>query len=320
VLDDEAEIPEWCRVVAIPEAPPLFVLGGGSNVVMEARPRHRVLRVALRGIRLWRETATHWVVEAAAGESWHGFVSHCLAQGWPGLENLALIPGTVGAAPVQNIGAYGLELADRLHSVVAWDLSSGRECELSAGDCRFAYRDSQFKQAGAGRWLIVRVRVALPKRWAPRLDYPDLREHPLLRSEAAAGRGGPTPRLVFDAVCEIRRRKLPDPAVLGNAGSFFKNPLVSAEHAQALRARFPALRTYAQPDGRVKLAAGWLIEQAGWKGRRLGPVGMHERQSLVLVNHGGATAADVHALAAAVRGDVHRCFGVDLEQEPVSLD
>jgi UDP-N-acetylmuramate dehydrogenase len=337
VLDDEADIPDLCRAFATADGakPPLFVLGGGSNVVVDARPRHRVVRVALQGIRLWRETATHWIVEAAAGESWHGLVSHCLGHGWPGLENLALIPGTVGAAPVQNIGAYGVELADRLDSVVAWDLQAGHECELSLRDCRFAYRDSLFKRAGAGRWLIVRVRVALPKQWVPRLGYPDLRQHPFLSTpqDMRADAGGATrssagaqscpglaPIQVFEAVCEIRRRKLPDPAVLGNAGSFFKNPLVSLAQAQSLQLQFPDLRVYPQSDGCAKLAAGWLIEHAGWKGKRLGPVGMHERQALVLVNHGGATAVDVRELADAVRRDVQARFGVELEQEPVRLD
>jgi len=335
VLDDESAIPALCEALAAgrngPKGreadAPLFILGGGSNVVIQARPRHRVLRVALHGIRLWDETADHWIVEAAAGESWHGFVDRCLSQGWPGLENLALIPGTVGAAPVQNIGAYGLELDQRLHSVVAWDLRAGREHELHPDECGFAYRDSLFKRDGAGRWLIVRVRFALPKAWTPRLDYPDLRDHPGLRgvdntpdAGGATPEAAPTPRQIFDAVCDIRRRKLPDPAVLGNAGSFFKNPVVDAARAGRLQGQFPDLRTYPQADGRVKLAAGWLIERAGWKGRRLGPVGMHERQALVLVNHGGAQAADVLALAGAVRVDVQERFGVDLEQEPVVLD
>jgi UDP-N-acetylmuramate dehydrogenase len=335
VLDDESAIPVLCEALAAgrndPKGreadAPLFILGGGSNVVVQARPRHRVLRVVLRGIRLWDETADHWIVEAAAGEPWHGFVDHCLSQGWPGLENLALIPGTVGAAPVQNIGAYGLELDQRLHSVVAWDLRAGRACTLRPDECGFAYRDSLFKRDGAGRWLIVRVRFALPKAWTPRLDYPDLRDHPGLRgvgktpdAGGATSEAAPTPRQVFDAVCDIRRRKLPDPAVLGNAGSFFKNPVVGASQAAELKRRFPDLRTYPQADGRVKLAAGWLIERAGWKGRRLGSVGMHERQALVLVNHGGAQAADVLALARSVRADVQERFGVDLEQEPVVLD
>ncbi|MFT0533419.1 UDP-N-acetylmuramate dehydrogenase [Castellaniella hirudinis] len=327
VLDNEADIPGLCDVVrgashtgqgrvdsAVQAMPPLFVLGGGSNVVVWPSPRRRVLRVALRGVRLLDETADHYLVEAAAGESWHDFVTYCLAQGWHGLENLALIPGTVGAAPVQNIGAYGLEMDQRLHSVVAWDLRAGRAYTLLPQDCGFAYRDSRFKRDGAGRWLIVRVRFALPKAWAARLDYPDLRSHPALQGAS------PTPADVYAAICDIRRRKLPDPAVLGNAGSFFKNPLVSADQAAALRQRFPGMREYPQPGGQVKLAAGWLIEQAGWKGRRLGPVGMHRRQSLVLVNHGGAQAGDVQALARAVSQAVWDRFGVCLDQEPVALD
>ena len=291
----------------------VFVLGGGSNVVMRERPRHLVARVELRGVRLLREDDEAWEVEAAAGESWHAFVDECLRRGWPGLENLALIPGTVGAAPVQNIGAYGLELDQRLAGVTAWDIPAGRRVDLAPGDCGFAYRDSLFKRMGAGRWLILAVRFRLPKTWRPVLDYPDLRLHPALA-------GAATPRAVFDAVCAVRRRKLPDPAVLGNAGSFFKNPVVPAAVAEDLRARFPGLPTYAQADGGLKLAAGWLIEQAGWKGRRLGPVGMHERQALVLVNHGGATADDVLRLSEAVREDVLARFGVALEREPVLLD
>lgn len=313
----------------------VFVLGGGSNVVVQPLPQHGVVQVALHEIRLWRETATHWVVEAAAGESWHGLVRHCLEQGWPGLENLALIPGTVGAAPVQNIGAYGLELSERLHSVVAWDLQSGQCHEFTGSDCGFAYRDSRFKRDGPGRWLISRVRLALPKAWRPCLSYADLRTHASLRdwvtdATAAHTTGAGTTATwtaqaphaawkIFDAVCDIRRRKLPDPATLPNAGSFFKNPVVEASVAHALSARHPDLKCYPQDDGRVKLAAGWLIEQAGWKGRRLGPVGMHAHQALVLVNYGAATAADVGALARAVREDVRARFGVVLEQEPVDL-
>jgi len=232
----------------------VFVLGGGSNVVMRERPRHLVARVGLRGVRLLREDGEAWVVEAAAGEPWHGFVDHCLRRGWPGLENLALIPGTVGAAPVQNIGAYGLELDRRLEGVVAWDVRAARRVELAPGDCGFAYRDSMFKRAGAGRWLILAVRFRLPKAWRPVLDYPDLRAHPALAAGAA------TPRAVFEAVCEIRRRKLPDPAVLGNAGSFFKNPVVPAAMAEALRARFPGLPAYAQPGGAIMQAAGTVTQ------------------------------------------------------------
>lgn len=290
------------------------VLGGGSNVVMAARPQRLIAKVELRGVRLLAEEPDAWVVEAQAGEPWHEFVAYCLARDWPGLENLALIPGTVGAAPVQNIGAYGLELEQRVHSVLVWDVHAARQLEFSPVECGFAYRDSMFKHSEPGRWLILAVRFRLPRAWHAILDYPDLQRHPLLRETQVSA------RQVFDAVCEIRRRKLPDPAVLGNAGSFFKNPLVPAPTAQALRVRFPGLVSYPQADGQVKLAAGWLIDQAGWKGRCLGPVGMHAQQALVLVNYGGARADDVRRLADAVREDVWAKFGVALEQEPVVLD
>lgn len=292
----------------------VFVLGGGSNVVMSARPQHLIAKVELRGVRLLVEEPDAWVVEAQAGEPWHAFVAYCLVRGWPGLENLALIPGTVGAAPVQNIGAYGLELEQRVHSVLAWDMDAARQVELAPDECGFAYRDSMFKRSAPGRWLILAVRFRLPRAWHALLAYPDLQHHPLLQGAEVSA------RQVFDAVCEIRQRKLPDPAVLGNVGSFFKNPLVPAVIAQTLQARFPGLVNYPQADGQVKLAAGWLIDQAGWKGRRIGPVGMHVQQALVLVNHGGATGDDVRRLAEAVREDVWGRFGVALEQEPVTLN
>lgn len=291
----------------------VFVLGGGSNVVLAPVLDCLVVKVESKGVRVLDESPDAWVIEAQAGEVWHEFVDGCVARGWHGLENLALIPGTVGAAPVQNIGAYGVELKDRFHSLLAWDLRERRLREMSAADCRFAYRDSCFKHAPPGRWLIAAVRFRLPKRWQPVRDYPDLKRH-------FGGSQVPvTPRAVFDAVCGIRRRKLPDPARLGNAGSFFKNPVVSLARFQELKARWPALVAYAQPDDTYKLAAGWLVEQAGWKGRREGPVGVHERQALVLVNYGGADADAVERLAGKVRADVSARFGVELEQEPVAV-
>jgi len=291
---------------------PLLVLGGGSNVVLPEQVPGLVARVALRGVRLVQETPDAWIVEAAAGENWHGFVAGCVERGWDGLENLALIPGTVGAAPVQNIGAYGVELADRFHALTAWNVPQRRLVRMTARDCRYAYRDSFFKHEPAGRWLIVSVQFALPRPWRPVLDYPDLQ-----RDAALAAGGTPTARDIFEAVCRIRRAKLPDPAVIGNAGSFFKNPLVDARRRDELAARFPGLVSYAQPDGRYKLAAGWLIDQCGWKGRALGAAGVHDRQALVLVNRGGARAADILALAEAVRRDVAGRYGVALEPEPV---
>lgn len=296
---------------------PRLVLGGGSNLVLCGDLDALVLRVALAGRALAGEDAGARYVRAGAGENWHDFVQWTLACGWPGLENLALIPGSVGAAPIQNIGAYGLEAGERIAWVEAFDFASGETRRFDAADCRFGYRDSVFKQQGwhlDGRFVITGVTFRLPRQWAPRTGYAELARE-LEAQELAA----PTPQQVADAVTAIRRRKLPDPAVLPNAGSFFQNPIVDAALAATLRAAHPTLPCYAQADGRVKLAAGWLIEQAGWKGRDLGPVGMYEKQALVLVNRGGARGADVLALARAVQADVRRRFGVELEPEPVRV-
>lgn len=317
VIENEQDLHRLREALPALSGRHIHVLGGGSNVVMAPAPQHRILRIELRGRHLVAETPQAYIVEAAAGENWHDFVRWTLEQGWPGLENLALIPGTVGAAPVQNIGAYGLELSERLHSLEAMQLASGRTVTLHPTDCRFGYRDSRFKQDGAGHWLILRVRFALPKAWQARLSYPDLVAH---FRETLASRRTPSPQQIFEAVCEIRRHKLPNPDLLANAGSFFKNPSVDPTRAADLDARFEGLRMYPQPNGAIKLAAGWLIEQAGWKGKRLGPVGMHARQALVLVNYGGATAQDVWALAQAVRAAVQSRFGVPLETEPVALE
>ncbi|WP_028447608.1 UDP-N-acetylmuramate dehydrogenase [Chitinimonas koreensis] len=305
VLADLAELPDLLAQAG----PQLRVLGGGSNLVPAERVAGTVLKVELKGRQLLGEDEGAWYVAAAAGENWHDFVQWTLAQGWPGLENLSLIPGTVGAAPIQNIGAYGVELKDCFHALTARRLDDGSVCVFTAEQCAFGYRDSVFKRVEAGRWLITDVLFRLPKAWRPKLDYGDLRA----RLDGAEI----TPQAVADAVIAIRRSKLPDPAVTPNAGSFFHNPVVPAEQAAALKARHPALPLYPQADGSAKLAAGWLIEQAGWKGRRLGPVGMYAQQALVLVNHGGAGAADVAALMQAVRADVLERFGVMLQPEPV---
>lgn len=311
----------YVRIVSTTQLPALsalarrhgrvFVLGGGSNVVLPSSMEGLVAQVAIPGIRLLEARADAWVVEAGGGENWHGLVDRCVRNGWDGLENLALIPGTVGAAPVQNIGAYGVELDQRFLGLSAWDIARGEMVEMSARDCRFAYRDSRFKHDEPGRWLIVAVRFALPRPWRPVLDYPDLRRYPGLAAEAVPARA------IFDAVCAIRREKLPDPAVIGNAGSFFKNPIVTADQYAALIPRFPGLVAYPQSDGRYKLAAGWLIDQCGWKGRSMGAAGVHDRQALVLVNRGGASAADIMALADAIGADVKARYGVELEPEPV---
>jgi UDP-N-acetylmuramate dehydrogenase len=308
-LDDPAQLPALSELAR--QADSLLVLGGGSNVVLPQRVPGLVAQVAFRGVRLLEARSDAWLVEAAGGENWHRFVETCVHNGWDGLENLALIPGMVGAAPVQNIGAYGVEFEERFHSLTAWDVPAGRLVEMRAADCRFAYRDSAFKHDIPGRWVIVSVRFALPRPWRPVLGYPDLQRH------ARLAQGTPTARDIFDAVCEIRRAKLPDPAVTGNAGSFFKNPIVAASVRDSLVTQFPGLVSYAQPDGRYKLAAGWLIDQCGWKGRALGAAGVHDRQALVLVNRGGANAADIMGLAHAIQQAVAERYGVTLEPEPV---
>ena len=291
---------------------PHLILGGGSNIVLTGDFPGAVLHMATRGMRLAQATLDTILVTAAAGENWHEFVQWTLAQGVGGLENLSLIPGTVGAAPIQNIGAYGVEIKDVLHKVTVMHASSGIVYEMDSEACRFAYRDSIFKQADGRDLIVLEVTFALPADWQPNLRYGELAQ-----AVAEQNLDAPTPQQVADTVMAIRRRKLPDPAVIGNAGSFFKNPVVSHEQCTALLERFPALVHHAQPDGTEKLAAGWLIDQCGWKGRNLGPVGVYPRQALVLVNNGGARGVDITRLAEAIQDDVEARYGVRLSPEPV---
>ncbi len=291
---------------------PKFILGGGSNIVLTRDLPQVVLRVEVRGMKLVEERTDAWIVEAGAGENWHDFVAWTLDQGLPGLENLALIPGTVGAAPVQNIGAYGLELADRFESLDAVDLVTGRSVTLGASICAFGYRDSVFKHALAGRSVITRVRLRLPRPWRPMLGYLDLE-----RKRAETGIDAPDARQLFDWVVAIRRAKLPDPTQLGNAGSFFKNPLVTNEQCRDIIGRDPEVVHYPMADGRIKLAAAWMIDSCGWKGKSVGKAGVYEKQALVLVNRGGASGSEVMTLARAIQESVYGKFGIRLELEPV---
>jgi UDP-N-acetylmuramate dehydrogenase len=297
---------------------PRFILGGGSNIVLTGDVRALVLKVELMGRRLLEETARGYVVEAGAGENWHDLVDWTLQQGYFGLENMAMIPGTVGASPVQNIGAYGLELQDRFESLDAIDLDTGQMLTLDAARCGFGYRDSVFKHASAGglglkgRVMITRVRFFLPKPWKPVLGYADLD-----RKMAEHGVTQPTAAQIFGWICDIRRAKLPDPAVLGNAGSFFKNPTVTPEQCVDIIQREPRIVHYKMNDGAVKLAAGWLIEACGWKGKAVGQAAVYERQALVLVNRGQATGGEVMTLAGAIQTSVYQRFGIMLEPEPV---
>ncbi|MFG0380498.1 UDP-N-acetylmuramate dehydrogenase [Pseudomonas sp. zbq_18] len=289
---------------------PLLPVGGGSNLLLTADVDALVLRMASRGLRILEDDGERVVVEAEAGEPWHPFVQWSLAQGLCGLENLSLIPGTVGAAPMQNIGAYGVEIKDVFAGLTALDRHSGELREFGLEECAFAYRDSLFKQQ-PGRWLILRVRFALSRQGALHLDYGPVRQH--LQAE---GVEAPSAADVSRAICAIRSEKLPDPAVLGNAGSFFKNPLVPVELAERIRAEHADLISYPAGQGQVKLAAGWLIERAGWKGFREGDAGVHRLQALVLVNYGSASGAQLLALARRIQVDILARFGIELEIEP----
>jgi len=293
---------------------PRLILGGGSNLILTRDFPGLVLHIALIGRERVREDDHFIYVRAAAGEVWHDFVLWTLAQGWGGLENLSLIPGSVGAAPIQNIGAYGVEIKDCFHSLSWLEFATGKVHILTRADCQFAYRDSVFKGALRDQGVILDVTFALAKQWQAKLSYGEVTT---VLHEIEA----PTPQQISSAICAIRQRKLPDPMIIGNAGSFFKNPLVSAEVRAALLARFPHLVNYPQTDGQYKLAAGWLIELAGWKGRVLagGRVGVYEKQALVLVNLGNATGADVIELSQQIQADVQRQFGVSLEIEPVLI-
>ena len=319
-------------VLADPELSelPKFVLGGGSNIVLTGDVKPLVLKVEIPGKRLLSETGRHFIVEAGAGENWHDFVAWTLAEGYPGLENMAMIPGTVGASPVQNVGAYGVELQDRFESLDAMDLKTGQVFTLNSAQCAFGYRDSVFKHVSTGdghqavglkdRALILRVRFAIPKVWKPVIGYADLE-----KKMDAAGVSNPSAQQIFDWVCAIRRAKLPDPAVIGNAGSFFKNPTVSPEQCADIIARDPKVVHYLLADGSVKLAAGWLIDSCGWRGKSVGQAGVYEKQALVLVNRGtgtdglGATGGEVMTLAKASQTSVYERFGILLEPEPVVL-
>lgn len=288
---------------------PLLVLGGGSNVVFSQDYAGMVLCPKLMGIRSVARVGSAVIVEAAAGENWHLFVQHCLAQGWYGLENLSLIPGTVGAAPIQNIGAYGVEIKDCFHSLRAIDRHTGVAREFPLAECQFGYRESVFKQALKDCYIITHVRFQLSTQATVKMHYGDI-------ATALAQRGitQPSPQDVAQAVISIRQQKLPDPAIIGNAGSFFKNPVISLSQFEQLKAQFPQLIAYPQ-TGAMKLAAGWLIEQTGWKGQSLGRAGVYEKQALVLVNRGGVAGEEVLKLAQTIQQDVLKMFQVQLEIE-----
>ena len=308
---DASKLPEILAFPAIKNGP-LQVLGEGSNVLFAGDYSGTVLIMANQGVQVETDGAVSRIA-VAAGERWDDLVRWTLGQGLAGMENLILIPGTVGASPIQNIGAYGTEVAEFVESVEAWDTRTGDVVTLDHRACAFAYRDSVFKRK-LGRYIITAVRFALPRQRELKLDYAGIGEQ-LERMGIAK----PTPFHVAEAVVHLRTRKLPDPAVIGNAGSFFKNPIVEAARGEALKREHPELAAWPTHDGRWKLSAAWLIEAAGFKGVREGDAGMSNRHALVLVNHGQATGQELWAFAQRVINAVQEKFGVRLEPEPMVI-
>jgi UDP-N-acetylmuramate dehydrogenase len=309
---DSAALPE---LFAMPQAQdlPVLVLGGGSNVLFTRDFEGLIIHLSTSGIDILASDSQYALVRVAAGEEWDGFVRWSLEQGLSGLENLILIPGAVGAAPIQNIGAYGVEIGEFVATVEAWDRFKQDLVRLDNQTCAFAYRDSVFKRKRE-RYVVTAVEFRLRKQPGLRLDYAGVRH------ELASMRiGSPTPMQVGQAVERLRRRKLPDPSLIGNAGSFFKNPLTSIEHARALKKDHPELPVYPYDEDRCKISAGWLIEACGFKGIREGDAGVSDMHSLVLVNYGAATGAQLWALAVRIQGAVAARFAVHLDPEPLVI-
>ena len=289
---------------------PLLVLGGGSNVLFTRDFPGTVLSVTAHGATIVEERGGSALVRVGAGENWNDFVHWSLSRGFFGLENLVLIPGSVGAAPIQNIGAYGREVREFIATIEAWDRTSGKLVRIENDACGFGYRDSLFKHE-PGRHVITAVEFLMPRSGTLVTNYAGVAE------ELTAIGAGETPATVAEAVARLRTRKLPNPAIIGNAGSFFKNPLIQAKAAEALRVAHPELPAWPAGDGMAKMSAAWLVEASGFKGFREGDAGVSERHALVLVNHGRATGAQLWALAQRVRDGVANRFGVLLEPEPI---
>jgi len=287
-----------------------LILGGGSNILFTGNFTGRVLKNEIKGIETIRQDDSFVYVKAGAGENWHRFVLFCIAQNWGGVENLSLIPGNIGASPMQNIGAYGVEIKDVFESLEAYHLHDKKMVEFNLPDCAFGYRESVFKRKYRDQFAIVSVTLKLRKQPIFHTSYGAIAE----ALEKAAVQTLSI-KSISDAVIRIRSSKLPDPAVIGNAGSFFKNPELPAEPFGMLKEKFPAIVGYPLPNGMVKLAAGWLIEQCGWKGYRKGDAGCHAKQALVLVNYGHASGSEIYDLSTAIQQSVIEKFGVTLERE-----
>jgi UDP-N-acetylmuramate dehydrogenase len=288
-----------------------LVLGGGSNILFAGNLEGTVVLNRVSGKKIIMDSGDEVLLEACGGENWHQLVLWSLEQGLSGIENLSLIPGLTGAAPMQNIGAYGVELSDVLDSLQALDLGTGEFYEFDRGDCQFAYRSSRFKSTDAGRFLITRIRLRLQRGFTAKLGYAGLGEE-----LQAMGIEQATAKQVSDAVIRIRQRKLPDPEVTGNAGSFFQNPVVDRSVADLLAKDFDGLPVYRMDDGKAKLSAAWMIDHCGWKGHREGDAGVSDRHALVLVNHGSASGRHLLELANAIGDSVKSCFGIELKPEP----
>ena len=287
-----------------------LVLGGGSNILLTRNVRAWVLKNQIRGIEIIAEDNDHVYVKTGAGEPWHPFVMYCIERGWAGLENLSLIPGLTGASPMQNIGAYGIEIRDVFHELEAWHYEERKWVRFSNADCQFGYRESVFKRAYKNQFLIGSVTYRLSKKPVFHTEYGAIRQE-----LEKMGVQDLSIRAISDAVIRIRSSKLPDPARIGNAGSFFKNPEVDAASFDALKKAWPDIVGYSLPGNRVKIAAGWQIEKAGWKGFRSGDAGCHATQALVLVNHGHASGSEIYALSEKIMLDIQNKFGVILERE-----
>ena len=288
---------------------PVFILGGGSNILLTRDIEGLVIKLEIKGINLVKEDEDQLWVEVGAGEMWHELVMHSIAKDWAGLENLSLIPGTVGASPMQNIGAYGVEIKDVFDSLMAMNRETLEMQFFDAEACKFGYRESVFKQTFKDQFVITSVTFRLSKTPNFHLEYGAIRE-----VLAANGIDQPSIRAISDAVIQIRQSKLPDPKEIGNAGSFFKNPTIPNAQFDELKASYPSIPGYPSAEG-VKVAAGWLIEQTGWKGKRIGEVGVHAKQALVLVNYGGGSGEEIKKLSEQIQASVYDKFGVQLQAE-----
>ena len=287
-----------------------MILGGGSNILLTEKFEGIVVLNELKGISVVEETENHVFVKAEAGESWHDFVLYCIENNYAGIENMSLIPGSVGAAPMQNIGAYGVEIKDVFYELEAIHVETGETRTFSAKECAFGYRESVFKRSLKGQYIILSVTLKLNKKPEFKTSY-----GAITAELEAMGIETLSIKAISDAVINIRKSKLPDPAEIGNSGSFFKNPVLPTEIVEKIKIKYHAIASYPAGDGLTKVAAGWLIEQAGWKGKTLGNYGVHKNQALVLVNYGGATGKEIFELSTAIISSVQEQFGIELERE-----